>query len=66
MVTGHNGPAGAHALNSATVVVMVQGLAQGPAQIPRLRLEASIAAGIRRRTSVAKTTVLVRVVMLNV
>ena len=67
MVAGQNGPTGARALNSATVMVMVQGLAQGLAQIPRVLSGASFAADIRRRTSVAKTTiVLVRVAMLNV
>lgn len=67
MASGRNGLAGAHALNSATVVaVMVSGSAPELAQIPRRRLEESNAPDITRKTSIAVTTVLVRAAMLNV
>ncbi len=65
MVSGRNGLTGAHALNNASthtvvvVLVLVLGLDPEPAQIPRLRSEASLAADILRRTSIAQTTVLV-------
>lgn len=62
MVSGRLGLAGAHALKSATVPVMVLEVDLEPAQTPLRRLEARHAGNIRPWTIIAGITVLVSAV----
>lgn len=62
MVSGRLGLAGAHALKSATVPVMVLEVDLEPAQTPLRCLEARHAGDIRPRTIIAGITVLVSAV----